>query len=71
MRQQRKKERQQHEKKQKGRHEILMTCSVSGQQSKRRQITIQSEKSRKEINTIYTMGHKSRRNAMYNEAKHR
>lgn len=47
-----------------------MTHSVSGQESKRRQITLWSGKSREEINNLYTMGHKSRRKAIYNEGKH-
>lgn len=65
-----KKEGQQHEKeKKRGDKELIMTCSASGQESKRRQITVQSEKSRKEINIIHTMGHKARRNAIYNEGK--
>lgn len=46
-----------------------MLCEWSGRQE-RRQITIWSENSRKEINIIHTTGHKSRRNATYNEGKH-
>lgn len=47
-----------------------MTCSASGQESKRRQIAIWTEKSRKEISIIDTTWHKSGRNATYNERKH-
>lgn len=56
--------------KKKGDKELLMAYSTSGQESKRRQITTWSEKSRKEIDIIYSVGHKAGRNAMYNEGKH-
>lgn len=56
--------------KKKGDKELLMAYSMSGQESKRRQITTRSEKSRKEIDIIYSVGHKAGRNAMCNEGKH-
>lgn len=63
-----KKEEQQHnKKKKKGDKELLMAYSTSGQESKWRQITTWSEKSRKQINVIYSVGHKAGRKAMYNE----
>lgn len=58
------------ERKKKGDKELIMACSTSGQESKRRQITTQSEKSRKEINIIYSVGHKAGRIAKYNDGKH-
>lgn len=67
----RKKEGQQHEKEKiQGDKELIMACSKRSQGSKRRQITTRSEKSRKEIDIIYSMGHKAGRNATYNEGKH-
>lgn len=56
--------------KRKGEKELIMTHSVSGQESKRRQITLWSGRPREEINNIYTIGHKSRRTATSNEGKH-
>lgn len=57
-------------KKKQGDKELIMACSKRSQGSKRRQITTRSEKSRREIDIIYSMGHKAGRNTTYNEGKH-